>query len=135
MTRLVVPVLALALVCAVPLAAADKKTEKPLGTWTKAEGDRTVTFTFKADALTTVLKGGEAKIEATCDYGVTKDGVLFGRIGKVSKEGVDGGPDEGDLFSFRFKLADNKLVISDLNGTKINEEARKLVEGDYEKKK
>ena len=42
---------------------------------------------------------------------------------------------EGDLFSFRFKVEKDKLTISDLSAPKTDENARKLVEGDYEKSK
>ena len=45
----------------------------------------------------------------------SKDGVLFGRVSKATKKGVDGGPEEGDLFSFRFKADKDKLTISDLS--------------------
>jgi hypothetical protein len=131
MSRWVTAALALTLVCAMPLAAADE-VKKPTGTWTKKAGEITVTFTIKGDGLTVSLKG-DGKIEATADYGVSKDGVLFGRISKVTKEGIDGGPEEGDLFSFRFKVEKDKLTISELTAAKTSDEAKKLVEGDYEK--
>jgi uncharacterized protein (TIGR03066 family) len=135
MTRWVLAALALGLVCAAPLAAADA-TKKPVGTWTKSEGDVSVTFDIKKDGgLTVTLKGGDRKIEVTGDYGLSKDGVLFARISKIKKENVDGGPEEGDLFSFRYKVEKDKLVISDLNAPKTDDQAKKLVEGDYEKKK
>ncbi len=134
MARWVTAALSLTLACALPAAAADEA-KKPVGTWTKSDGERTVTFQFKADAMHVVLKAGEdQKIEVDADYGVTKDGIVFGRIGKVTKPGNDG-PDEGDLFSFRFKVEKDKFVLSDLTGSKINEDAKRLVEGDYAKAK
>jgi hypothetical protein len=136
MARWVSAALALVVVCALPLTAAEKKkTDRPIGTWSKSEGDLTVTFNIKADGLTVTLKGNNQKIEVAADYGVSKDGVVFGRVNKITKENTDGGPEEGDLFSFRFKLTDNKMTVSELNSTKTSEEARKLVEGDYEQKK
>jgi hypothetical protein len=138
MTRGVTVALALALACAAPLAAADKaeKAKKPVGTWTRTQGEATVTFDIKADGLTVTLAGGaDRSIEVVADYGLSKDGVLFGRVSKATKKGVDGGPEEGDLFSFRFKAEKDKFTISDLNSPKTNDEARKLVEGEYEKKK
>jgi hypothetical protein len=135
MTRWVTAALALTLACAVPAATADEVKKPPVGTWTKKEGDRTVTFQIKADGMRVVLKGeGDQKIEVDADYGVTKDGVLFGRISKVAKPGGEG-PEEGELFSFRFKVEKDKLILSDLTGTKIDDGAKKLVEGDYEKEK
>jgi hypothetical protein len=133
MTRWVTAAVAVCLVCAAPLGAADKA-KTPLGTWTKTEGDFTVTFVIKKDGLDVTLKGGDRKIAVTADYGMSKDGVLFARINKITKENLDGGPEEGDLFSFRYKVEKDKLVISDLMAPKTNDESRKLVEGDYEKK-
>jgi hypothetical protein len=133
MTRWVTAALALGLVCAAPLAAADDA-KKPVGTWTKTEGDLTITFVIKKDGMDVSLKGGDRKIAVTADYGLSKDGVLFARISKITKENADG-PDEGDLFSFRYKVEKDKLVISDLNSPKTSDEAKKLVEGDYTKSK
>jgi hypothetical protein len=133
MTRWLPAALALCLVCAAPLAAADEP-KKPVGTWAKTEGDLTVTFVIKQDGLEVTLKGGDRKIAVTADYGLSKDGVLFARVSKITRENLDGGPDEGELFSFRYKLEKDKLVISDLMAPKTTDEARKLVEGDYEKK-
>ncbi len=134
MTRWVTAAVALCLVCAAPLAAADKA-KTPVGTWTKTEGDHTVTFVIKKDGMNVTLKGGDHKIDVTADYGLSKDGVLFARIAKITKENVDNGPEEGDLFSFRYKVEKDKLVISDLNSSKTSEEAKRLVEGDYTKGK
>jgi hypothetical protein len=133
MTRWVTAAVALVLVCAAPLAAADDA-KKPLGTWTKTADDMTVTFDIKKDGVDITLKGGDRKIAVTADYGLSKDGVLFARISKITKENVDGGPEEGDLFSFRYKVEKGKLTISDLMAPKTNDESRKLVEGDYVKK-
>jgi hypothetical protein len=127
--------LAVAMVWAAPLAAADDA-KKPLGTWVKKEGDATITFTIKPDGMTVGLKGGgDAKLEVEADYGLSKDGVLFARVSKITRNGIEGGPDEGELFSFRFKLDKDKLTISDLNAPKTSDDAKKLVEGDYEKSK
>jgi hypothetical protein len=134
MTRWLTAAAAVCLLCAAPLAAADAA-KKPVGTWTRTEGDVSVTFDIKKDgALQVTLKGGDRKIDVTADYGLSKDGVLFARISKIKKENIDGGPDEGDLFSFRYKVEKDKLVISDLNSPKTSDEAKKLVEGDYAKK-
>ncbi len=133
MTRWVTSALALTLLCAAPLAAADE-VKKPLGTWSKTEGDMTLTFHVKADGMTFVMKGGDRKIEVAADYGTSKDGVLFGRVSKVTRENADGGPEEGDLFSFRFKVEKDKMTVSDLTSPKTNDDVKKLIEGDYESK-
>ncbi len=135
MTRWGITALALTLALAVPLSAADEA-KKPLGTWTKKEGDATITFTIKPDGMTVSLKGGgDNSLSVNADYGLSKDGVLFARVNKITRNGIDGGPDEGDLFSFHYKMDKDKLTISDLNAPKTSDEAKKLVEGDYEKSK
>ena len=96
MTRWVTAALALCVICTVSLAAAEPA-KKPVGTFTKKEGDISITFAIKADGMIVTIKGeGDRKIETTADYGLSKDGVLFGRISKIKKEGVEGGPEEGD---------------------------------------
>jgi hypothetical protein len=130
MTRWVPAALAVVLLGAAPLSAADE-VKKPIGTWTKKNDNITITWTIKADGLSAKVKG-ENTIEVFADYGLSKDGVLFARIHKVKKEGNDG-PEEGDLFSFRFKMEKDKLVLSDLTAAKSNEQIKQIVEGDYVK--
>lgn len=138
MVRRVVVVLGLGLLC-VSLSVAQEKKEaskKPVGTWSKAAGEAKITFDIKADGLKILLhQGGELRVEIEADYAVGKDGYLFGRINKVTKSGNDG-PSEGDLFAFRFKAEKDKLSLSDLKTSAgTSDEARQLVEGDYEKSK
>jgi hypothetical protein len=138
MVRWVTAALALGLVGAAPLGAADKAEDgkKPLGTWTRKIDQGTVTFQIKADGLHVILKGDDDhKIDVAADYGVTKDGVLFGRVNKVTKENVSGGPEDGDLFSFRFKVEKGKLTVSDLNSSRGGEQAKQHIEGEYEQQK
>ena len=66
--------LTLASICAVPLGAADE-VKKPIGTWTK-KGTPSITFAIKADGLIATVKGDNTT-EVFCDYGLSKDGVLF----------------------------------------------------------
>jgi hypothetical protein len=113
----------------VPLTAADE-VKKPIGTWTK-KGTPSITFVIKADGMTATVKG-DNNVEVFCDYGTTKDGVLFARVNKVKKDGGDA-PEEGDLFSFRFKVEKGKMVLSDLTGAKVTEQIKQTVEGDYAK--
>ena len=140
MIRWVAAALIVAVVCTAPLAAADA-TAKPVGTWTKKEGDATVTFQIKADALTIKVvvadkksTTGDRKYDATAEYS-SKDGVLSGSISKHASYGIEGTPGAGDKFSFRYKVEKGKLVISELKSAKASDEAKKLVEGPYEKQK
>jgi hypothetical protein len=117
---------------------ADKKETKHLGTWTRTVDESKVTFDFKKDKMTAKIKTGQGTIDVEATYEVTKDGVIKGKITKVEKKGVDGGPDEGDTFSFKFKIKGDTFTVSELkdNDDKAVEgEAKALVEGDYKKVK
>jgi hypothetical protein len=121
--------LVLAVCFALPVNAEDAAAKKPAGSWARKAGDMTITFTFKADSLEVKVTNG-ATIDIQADYGLTKDGTLFGIITKATKTGTDG-PNEGDLFSFRVKLEKDTLTISDLKGTAGGEGAKNAVEGEY----
>ena len=134
MVRSLVPALTLLVFCAGPLLVrAEDAPKKPLGTWTRSAGDAEVTFAVKAERLKVTLKRGGATVEADVDYGVSKDGVLFGRVNKVTKTGTNDGPDEGDLFSFKFTVVDGKMTVEELKGKSDSAEAKQLIEGEYKK--
>ena len=123
----------LVLVASATLAADEKPASKqrPLGTWKRTAGDNSITFTFKADTFRGIIKAGGNTLEVEADYGMSKDGVLFGRLNKVKKEGD--GPSEGDLFSFKVKVEKNTLMLSDLKSEHGGAEAKELLQGEYEK--
>jgi hypothetical protein len=129
---------AVCLVLAGGLALADdakKETKKPVGVWKRTAGDATITFDIKADGAKVTIANGGNTIEVDCDYGLTKDSVLFGRINKVTKKGTDDGPSEGDLFSFKFGIADDVLTLSELKAPQDSAEVKQLIEGEYKKEK
>ena len=130
MKRCVTAALAAALLAGAALGGGDAPAKKPLGVWVRTAGDNRVEFHIKADRLRTVLAVQGARLEVDADYGVSKDGVLFGRVSKVESQGVDNPPPVGHLFSFRYALKDGGLTVSDLKGTD-SDEARRLIEGDY----
>jgi hypothetical protein len=136
-TSAVAAALLLGFVLSAPEASAKKSKKKPEsahkkleGIWTKTSGDVKVVFQFKKHALRCTLADGDKKISADADYGMTKDGVVFGRVGNVEKTGTENGPAEGMLFSFRTVVKDGTLTISDLTGPG-GDEAKQIVEGDY----
>jgi hypothetical protein len=136
MLRSAALILALAVV---PSFAADKPSEKatakPVGTWTREVSGHTLSWTFNDDntfKLKVKLENGN-DAEAEGSYGVTKDGTVFAIMTKA-KSSVEGGPEKGDLFSFNFKISGKELTVGDAAGTKINDQARGLVEGTYSKK-
>lgn len=116
------------------LSAAEKAPKKPVGTWERSVSDHKITFTFNADNTMKISVDADGKkIEVTGEYGVTKDGVVFGVMTKVASD-VGEGPEKGDLFSLSISATDKELTIGDLKGTRVNDGARKLVEGVYTKK-
>jgi hypothetical protein len=133
MTRWVTAALALVLTC--PLAGrAEDAPKKPLGTWTRRAGDVDLKFEIRPADMSFTLEQGGNRMTFDIDYGVTKDGVLFGRVHKVEKVGTTEGPEAGDLFSFRFAVDKDTLTLSELKATRESAEARQLVEGEYKKK-
>jgi hypothetical protein len=119
---------------AVTARGEDAAAKKPIGVWTKSVNDQKITFDFKDDGMVVTLVINGETIKAEGDYGITKEGRVFGILTKVTKPGSDG-PNEGDLFSFKVSAKDNKLTIDDLKGTKDSSEAQQLVQGEYEKQK
>jgi hypothetical protein len=121
--------------CVVPAFAADKAPGKPVGTWTREVSGHSLSWTFNDDntfKLKVKLENGN-DAEAEGNYGVTKDGTVFAIMTKA-KSSVESGPEKGDLFSFNFKINGKEMIVGDAAGTKINEQARGLVEGTYAKK-
>lgn len=127
--------MAMGLVVVLPalVAAEDKPAAKPAGTYTREAGERKVSFTFKADTVVIQVDTGTEKITIDAAYGVTKDGLLFAAITKVDRTGDGGGPTKDDLFGFKYEVSKGGLTISDLKGTHVNEDSKKLVEGEYKK--
>jgi hypothetical protein len=135
MLRFAAPTLVLALLASALVTAqagGDKKKgpPRPEGTYTRTEGDVKVTFEFKKRHLQCTLTEGTKKLTAHADFGVSKDGVLFGRISKIEKAGFDEGPKEGTLFSFRFVLKEGGMTVRDLEAPG-NGNAKQIIEGDY----
>jgi len=131
---------ALAIVAVVALTvtavnAADKApAKKPIGSWKHTVGDNTVTFHFTPEIARTVVEAGGNTIEVEADYGISKDGVVFGRIFKV-KKGGDEGPSEGDLFSFKVAVDKNTLTLSDVKTANDSPEVKQLLQGEYQREK
>ena len=117
--------------------AEEKAATKPVGTWVRESGGNKLSFAIKAEKLTITVSSSEGTVTAEAAYGVTADGTLFGVLTKVEKKGLENGPQKGDLFSFDFSAGKSEMTISNLKGTRTNEDAARLVEGVYglEKKK
>ena len=70
---------------------------------------------------------------ADADFGVTKDGVLYGLVTNVDKNGIDVGPAVGDLFRLRIKTDKDLLTVSEVKdgGARVKE----VFEGAYQRRK
>lgn len=126
----VVAVVGVVLAGSAVFSAEEGARKKPIGTWERQAGDTQIRFEITADRLRVSVKGSETTT-VECDYGVTRDGVLFGVVDKVEKQG-EGGPSKGDLFSFKFSVDKDTLTVSELKGTD-NADAKQAVEGEYKK--
>jgi hypothetical protein len=120
------------------LAAEDKKDNKPVGVWTKEVEETKLKIEFKKDKLIFSMKNNQGTISVEATYKVDKDGLLKGKVAKVEKKGIDGGPDEGDTFSFKFKVKGDTFTLSELkdkDGKDADDGVKQLIEGDYKKQK
>ena len=90
----------------------------PIGTWRKTE--MPVTLTITAEKL--IWVDGTNRLEA--DYGLTKDGMLFGIITKISGQTFVNGPGEDDPFSFRFRADSDDLNVRAIKGVASSNLAR-----------
>ena len=136
MVRSVIAMLALVVVTAT--AGAEEKVKKPLGTWVRENGDNKITFVITNDKLSATLHTGNGDLVIQTTYEVDKDSVLKTKITKVEKNDIGAQVEEGHTFSFKFKIADGTMTVSDLkdkDGNDPGEGPKSLVEGDYKKEK
>jgi len=124
-----------AFVCVATLVADEAPELKSLsGTWSKQAGEFEVEFAFKGEKLAISLKRGSDKLILDSDVAVSRDGRVFGRVAVVTEDGIAGGGDKGELFTFNAKVSGKSVTVSELRGTNVSDDARKLVEGEFKKK-
>ena len=122
-------------VCVATLVADEAPELKSLsGTWSKQAGEFEVEFVFKGEKLAISLKRGSDKLILDSDVAVSRDGRVFGRVAVVTEDGIAGGGDKGELFTFNAKVSGKSVTVSELRGTNVSDDARKLVEGEFKKK-
>jgi hypothetical protein len=118
---------ALVMVMALPLFAAEKEAAKHVGTWSREVSGHKIAIEIKGDStLKIVVNTGDKKVDVAATYGVAI-------MTKVEKD-ITEGPEKGDLFAFTFTITDKEMTVSDFKGTKVNDGARKILEGVYTKK-
>jgi phage baseplate assembly protein gpV len=118
---------------AVAGAQSDPPSEPTTGTWTRNVDGVDVTFDIQPKSLLVTFSKDNAKVAIAADTGITKEGVVFGRVRSVERSGPDiifGASDEkrkeGDLFSFHTSVTKNVLIVSDVRGCSSG---KYLVEG------
>jgi hypothetical protein len=102
--------------------------------WMRRIGDHTVILEITPKFLRLIVTRGDDFCRVEADYSMTGDGILFGRVRGVTKEGTKEGPSPGDLFSVRFELDQTTLVLCDVQGHFEHGRARHFIEGRYEPK-
>jgi len=123
--------------CALSFASlqADAPTPKNLeGTWVRENDGVKLELTFTDKKLVIKLGRDAAKLELDTDYQVGRDSTFFGRIVDFKSDGLDYQGEKGDLFSMTAEVEGGKLVVKELKGTKVSDQAKALVEGEYAKK-
>ena len=137
MLKRLMPV-AVVLFMAVPALAADKVDAKKLkGTWQRELDNNKISFEFKDEkTFRCVVKpnGADDGPTVDCEYTIEKDGTINFTITEIDKKGAENFPNKGDKFSFKIEAGKEKLTISEFKGTD-DADAKKLVEGEYTKKK
>jgi uncharacterized protein (TIGR03066 family) len=127
---------ALLVLAAAPALADDKVDAKKLkGKWEREVDGNKLVFHFKDDKTMSVFltpSGASDSVEVNCDYKLD-DGVVTLTIVKVDKKGVDIDADKDDSFSFKVESGKEKITISDLKGSKVNDMVKQIVEGEYKK--
>jgi hypothetical protein len=117
--------------------AEDKKEKaeaRPKGKFTKSANNLEISFEFKKDDVI-VFTMGDGNNGCTLEAKATfeKDGKVKCKTEKFETQGnFPVQKEKGYVFSFKYKIDGKKIVISDLEGDDINDEAREIVGGDYE---
>jgi hypothetical protein len=120
---------------AVVAAADDKDKKEPTGSYTRKAGDMDLKIEFKKDKVM-VFHGdvGDAGFVMTSKWEKDADGIYHCEVTKFEKKGdFPVTKDKGYKFTFKLEVKDKAIVMSDLTGDEIGEDAKKAVEGEYEK--
>jgi hypothetical protein len=118
-----------------PVVADDKDKKEPTGAYTRKAGDMDLKLEFKKDKEM-VFHGdvGDVGFVMTSKYMKDADGIYHCEVTKFEKKGdFPVTKEKGYKFTFKLEVKDKAIVMSDLTGDEISEDAKKAVEGEYEK--
>lgn len=115
------------------IALAEEK--QPVGTWTKKAEGFDLKFTFKKDNVFVFsMSNGSDGCVMTSKTTIDKDGTIKCEVTKFEKMGNFGAEKEvGYKFSFKFAVDGKRAKVSKIEGADIDDQAKAVVEGDYEK--
>lgn len=124
------------------LAADDKKDDKKAltGVWAREAGGIDLKFDFdavkdKKDVMKITVLAGDNGVVVTCKYKVEKDNKVKLTVTEVEEKGTfPQKPPKGLEIGFVWKVKGDTATLDELTGEGI-EEAKPLLEGEYEKKK
>lgn len=116
-------------------AAALAEDKKPTGNWSKKAEQFELKFSFqKNDVMVFTMDNGNdgCTMKSKCVF--DKDGVVRCEVTDFEKKGnFPVTKEKGYKFSFKIEVKDKKAKVSHFEGDEIHEEAKSLLEGDYEK--
>lgn len=115
----------------------EKAKDKPLsGSFTRKAGELDLKMVFKKDNIMEFhVTTGDVGCVMTSRYTKEKDGTIKCEITNFEKKGeFPVTKEKGYKFSFKVEMKDKKLVMSDLNGDDIDDNAKQAIQGDYEAK-
>jgi hypothetical protein len=134
----VLAALVAAALLSIPAAAEEKAKDKEksnalAGAFSKKAGDYELTFDFKKDTFNFKMISDANGCEVDFKYTRDKDGLVKGELTKFTKKGdfpVE--KEKGYKLAFKAKIDGKKLVISDVDGEGIDDEAKNVFSGEYE---
>ena len=107
--------------------------KKPTGKWSKEADGFVLKFDFKkADIMVFTMGNGNDSCEMETKCTFEKDGLVKCELKKYTKNGNFPDLKEGFKFSFKIVIKDKKAMISDVDAPDADENAKKLVEGEYQ---
>ena len=133
--RIVSTLLAALFLGALGFAEDKKEADKPLmGAYKRTSGEHTLTFTFKKDGkLDYLVAIGEASGTLECKYTKEKDGTVKCEVENFVKKGdFPVTKEKGYKFSFKAEAKKTAIAVSEFTGDEVNDDAKKILEGDYE---
>jgi len=135
-TPSVLTLFALALIAGpTPADDAAKKEKDLIGSYTRKADQMDLKMEFKKDKVVVVhVTAGDAGCVMTSKYTRDADGIYHAEVTDFEKKGdFPVSKDKGYKFTFKVAVKDKAIVLSDLTGDDIQEEQKKVVEGEYEK--